>query len=150
MRTVFRVIGVVLTLALSTSAAAFAGAAGDFGASAGMATGDNGLDTGWIIGGDYTMNKLVGPIKLRGDVTYQSHNPDFTMWGVAANAVLPLTKFYALAGLGYYSPDPGDSKIGFQVGGGMHLLVGMPLFAEVRVVTMENFTTIPLVVGVRI
>jgi hypothetical protein len=130
-------------------AAAAENAATGFGVSAGIATGDNNLDTGWIIGADYESQIHFGRVVLRGDFTYQSHDPDFTMWGLAANAMLPLTRFYVLGGFGIYNPDPGDMKLGVQFGGGMYILPTKLFFVEARVEAVEDFTSIPIVLGVR-
>ena len=146
MRRMGLIVFVLLTL---VGAAAPARAATGIGVSAGIATGDNNLDTGWIIGADYESKIHFGPVVLRGDFTYQSHNPDFSMWGLAANAMVPFTKFYALGGFGVYTPNPGDTKLGVQIGGGMYILPAKTLFVEARVETIDNFTSVPLVVGVR-
>lgn len=139
----------LLTFACLSAGPAHAKTSPRFGVSGGIATGDNGLDTGWIIGGYYKSRIHLGSAVLRGDFTYQSHNPDFSMWGLAGNVMLPLGRFYGLGGLGLYDPNPGDLKLGFQVGGGMYLVRTRMLFMEGRVETAGDFTSIPLVIGAR-
>jgi hypothetical protein len=146
-------IGLIVCLAtfVGVLTAPVAGAApitnGRFGVEGGIATGEGGVGLGWIIGANYKLMPRVGPLHIRGDVTYQSHGSDLSIFGLAGNAVLPLGNLYGLGGIGWYRSDPGDDVLATQLGVGLNRFGG--IYLEARRVDIDGFTTIPIVVGIR-
>jgi hypothetical protein len=120
-------------------------AGGSFGINAGIATGDAGISTGWIVGANYTLGKKLGPISLRADVTYQDYGSDLNIFGLAANGIFSLRKIYGLAGVGWYDESPGGSPVEITLGLGLHSRGGF--YFEGRWLEIEGFTTFPIVIG---
>ena len=125
---------------------------GKFGVDGGIATGEGDIGTGWILGANYRLMSIAGPVSLRADVTYQSHGSDLSVVGLAGNAVFSLGSLYGLGGAGWYRSDRkiGDQNndLGVQLGVGLSLIPGIHL--EARWVQIDNFTTFPVVVGIRL
>jgi len=124
---------------------------GKIGVDGGLATGEGDIGTGWILGANYRLMSIAGPVRLRADVTYQSHGSDLSVLGLAGNAVFSLGSLYGLGGAGWYRTDPklgdGSDDFGVQLGVGISLIPGIHL--EARWVQIDDFTTFPVVVGIR-
>jgi len=118
---------------------------GAFGVNAGIATGDDGIGLGWLVGANYTLAHRFGPVRLRADATFQDHGSDLSIFGLAANAVIPIRRIYGVAGLGWYDEDSNGSDIAITLGAGIRRARGM--YFEARWVDIGGFTTFPIVVG---
>jgi hypothetical protein len=121
------------------------GGRGTLGVNAGIATGDNGIGLGWIVGANYTLGRKWGPLKPRLDVTYQDHGSDLKVFALSANAIFPLRRVYALAGVGWYDTDPGGSPVEVTLGLGLHRRGRT--YLEARWVDIDGFTTFPIEIG---
>jgi len=120
-------------------------AGGSFGINAGIATGDNNIGLGWIVGANYQLAKKLGPVRLRGDATYQDYGSDLHIFGLSANAILGVSRIYGLAGLGWYDESPGGSPVEVNLGLGLRRAGG--IYFEARWLEIDGFTTFPIVIG---
>lgn len=118
---------------------------GAIGVTAGIATGDDGIGIGWLVGGNYTFAHRFGPVRLRADATFQDHGSDLSILGIAANAVIPIRRIYGVAGLGWYDKDSDGSDVSITLGAGIRRAGRM--YFEARWVNIGGFTTFPIVVG---
>jgi hypothetical protein len=123
------------------------GGRGTLGLNAGIATGDNGIGLGWIVGANYLFAKKWGPLKPRVDVTYQDHGSDMKVFALSANAIVPVRRVYALAGVGWYDTDPGGSPVEITLGLGLHRRGRT--YLEARWVNIDGFTTFPIEIGLQ-
>ncbi len=142
-----RIVSVAVLFAglLLLGSAARAEARGSLGVNAGIATGDNGIGLGWIVGGNYTLGKKLGPVQLRADATYQDYGDDLSIFGLAGNAIFPISRIYALGGIGWYDSSPGDSNVDVTLGLGWRRAGGF--YFEGRWLEIDGFTTFPVVLG---
>jgi hypothetical protein len=135
----------ILSVVFAPSAGAAAAERGAFGVSAGIATGDNGIGLGWNVGASYSSKNRVGPLRLRADATYQDHGSDLAIFGLSANAIIPAARVYGLAGVGWYDSNPGGSDVDITLGAGIRR--GKSMYFEARWLSLDGFTTFPIVVG---
>lgn len=150
----------------------------------GVATGEDGLDLGFVLGGSFEWDMVAWPVNLRVDPYIARHEGDcggfpdctLTLIGAGVNAAydFPNTSrsrafpvqgtaagptWYVLGGLGIYrssldSDDdiPGadfgrdETDLGIQLGGGARF--GQRYRAELRYMSIDSFSTIPLLFGI--
>lgn len=148
----------------------------------GVATGEEGFDLGFAIGGSFEWDMLDWPVNLRVDPYIARHSGDcfgdctLLILGAGVNAAydfppmsgsraLPVQGsaagpiWYVFGGLGIYrssfdvdSDTPGadfdsdETDLGIQLGGGAKF--GGRYRGEIRYMSIDNFSTIPLLFGI--
>jgi hypothetical protein len=143
---------------------------------AGIASGDNELDLGFALGGAATWDMADWPVDVRGDLYFARHGGDvggvdlsLSLFGASGQVVyvFPTTNSamspYILGGLGlFYSSfdidvdafpgvedSYGDSStdLGLLIGGGLNF--SQRLGAEIRFMSVDDFTTFPILLVIR-